>query len=250
MSRVLIADDQVPKGDLGSEDEVMRHYLDEYKKPEFATGFVFLYKMIRALKSQGYEVDGVNRPSEIVKTVEKGEYDVIVLDLGWWTVQDMGYDDKMVLGWKIAEQIKERSAAPIIMFSNRFYKDQALARTAAEKGLLPVYKSYDDACMKHIVVTIRFAVMARTVKEVVLDEQKLYAFKMYRRLSTVLLGAITASVVLLLSSVALAVVKLTTASVVNSVFGFVLTFINGAIFKYVRQYKSDFMSDHKETTDA
>jgi CheY-like chemotaxis protein len=241
MSKVLIADDQVPKGDLGSEDEIRRYYLDEHKDPGFAEGFVFLYKMMRTLKSQGYKVVAVNRPGDVLKAVESGQYDAIVLDLGWWTVRDMAYDDKMVLGWHIAEQIKEHSSAPIIMFSNRFFEDQDLARTAAEKGLLPVYKSYDDACIRQVVVTIRYAVMTKPVKEVVLDQQRIYAFKMYRRLSAVLLGAITASAALLLVSVTLAVVKSTTASIVSSVFGFVLTFINGAIFRYIRQYKNDFM---------
>ena len=243
MSIVLIADDQVPKGDLGSEDEIRRYYLDEYKDPEFAEGFVFLYKMIRTLKSQGYKVDAVSRPGDVLKSVQSEQYDAIVLDLGWWTVRDMVYDDKMVLGWSIAEQIKEHASSPIIMFSNRFFEDQDLARTAAEKGLLPVYKSYDDVCIRQVLVTIRYAVMTKPVKpikEAVLDEQRVYAFKMYRRLSTVLLGAIIASVALLLVSVTLAVVKLATASIVSSVFGFVLTFINGAVFRYVRQYKKDF----------
>lgn len=241
MIKILIADDQVPKGDLGSEDEIRRYYLDEYNQQGFAEGFVFLYNMIRTLKSQGYKVDSVNRPDDVLKAVETGQYNVIVLDLGWWTVRGMTNDDKMVLGWDIAEQIKEHSSAPIIMFSNRFFEDQDLARTAAEKGFLPVYKSYDDACMKQVIVTIRYAVMTKPIKEVVQDDQKLYAFKMYRRLSAVLLGAITVSVVLLLASVTLAVIKLTSASIVSSVFGFVLTFINGVIFKYIKQYKSDFM---------
>jgi CheY-like chemotaxis protein len=242
MSKVLIADDQVPKSDLGSEDEVRRHYLGEHKDPDFAEGFVFLYKMIRTLKTQGFEVDGANRPSDVLKALETGQYDVIVLDLGWWTAKDRPYDDRMVLGWDIAKQIREHSSAPIVMFSNRFFEDQELARTAAEKGLLPVYKSYDDACIKHIVVTIRFAVMARPFKVGLIDDQKLFAFKMYRRLSTVLLGAIIASVALLLASVTFAVVKGgSTASIVSSAFGFVLTFLNGVVFRYVKQYKSDLM---------
>jgi len=241
MSKVLLADDQVPKADLASEDEVRHYYLDRYKDPGFAEGFVFLYNVIRMLKSQGYEVNGINSPDGVLKEAENGEYDVIVLDLGWWTVKDMAHDDKMLLGWKLADQIRQHSAAPVIMFSNRFFEDQDLARTAAEKGLLPVYKSYDDACMKQIAVTIRSAVMTKSVKETLRDEQRLYAFKMYRRLSAVLLGAITASVALLLISVTLAVVKSTTASIISSVFGFVLTFINGAVFRYIRQYRNDFI---------
>jgi len=241
MYKVLIADDQVPESNLTSEDEVRNYYVQKYKDIGFAEGFVFLYKMIKTLKAQGYEVDSVNKPDDIdnIKDIEK--YNAIVLDLGWWTIEDMGYDDKMVLGWSMAEQIRKLSAAPIIMFSNRFYEDYDLAKTAADKALLPVYKSYDDACLKHILVTIRFAVMTRGIKELLSDEQKLYAFKMYKRLSNVLFYTISASVILLLISVVLVAIEVTATSVVSSAFGFICTFINGAIFRYVRQYRRDFI---------
>lgn len=246
MIKVLIADDQVPKRGLGSEAKIKSYYFKKYKDIEFAEGFVFFSKLIRTLKSQGYKVDAVNKQTDVIKAVKNVEYDVIVLDLGWWTETKLLYDDKMVLGWELNEQIQKLTAAPVIMVSNRFFDDHELARTATEKGLLPLYKSYDEACIRQIVVAIRYAVFVKPpIKETVITEHKKYAFKMYKRLSVILLGAIMASVTLLLISVAFAVINPTSASIISSVFGFVLSFINGAIYRYIQQYKKDFTEERQ-----
>jgi uncharacterized Tic20 family protein len=60
---------------------------------------------------------------------------------------------------------------------------------------------------------------------------------MYKRLSSVLPGTIIAAVILLLVSVALAAANLTKANMISSVFGAVCTFMNGAIYKYVSEYR-------------
>lgn len=239
MSRLLIADDQIPDKSLTSEEMVMSYYLDQYDE-KFAKGFVFLYQLAKRLKSRGYQVDCTNNLSELRRLIGKETYNAIVLDLGWWTITDMAHDDKMVLGFTLAEEIKKRSSAPILMFSNRFYDDDGLAKTAAEQGCLPVYKSYDEACMKNMLVTIRYATNIKRTTELLKDEQKLYAFHMYRRLSSVLLGTILTTVILLLAAVVLAALDLTAASVIASTFGFVSTFINGTIYKYVSAYRKSF----------
>jgi len=52
---------------------------------------------------------------------------------------------------------ERRPSAQIIMFSHQFYENQELAATAAEKGCLPVYKTYDDACARNLLVTVKWA---------------------------------------------------------------------------------------------
>jgi hypothetical protein len=237
MYRLLIADDQVPDSDLSSEKEVMDHYSNRYQDSGFAAGFVFIYKLMNFLKSQGYEIDSANTPSKAIELAQKGGYHVIILDLGWWTIENMKYEDKIVLGWRLAEEMQRNSPAQILMFSNRFYEDQELAKTTAEMGCLPVYKSYDDACTKNLLVTIRWATLRKTSGQVMDEETKAYSFKMYKRLSSVLLGTIIAAVILLLFSVALAAANLTKANMISSVFGAVCTFMNGALYKYVSEYR-------------
>jgi hypothetical protein len=122
------------------------------------------------------------------------------------------------------------------MFSSRFVKEEKLATTAAEAGLLPFYKGYDAASAKHLLVAIRWAARNKSFTLGLIEQIKLYSFKMYRRLSSILLGAIVCSVALLFVSVALAAKRNDTAYV-TSAFGFVSTFINGVIYKYVAEYR-------------
>src|SRR2546423_10800041 len=154
MTRILIADDLIPERSFSSDQEVRNHYLMKYKDDrnavELAEWFVFFRKLMLLLRERGYEVDGANTPVTALDFVKRNTYDAIVLDLGWYTLENMSYDDKMLLGFSIADQIRQYSPAQILMFSNRFPERSDLAATAAEKGLLPVYKSHDEACMYHL----------------------------------------------------------------------------------------------------
>lgn len=88
-------------------------------------------------------MDAVNRPHDVVRSVQSERHDAIMLGLVWWTMREMPHDGKTVLGWST-------------------------------------------------------------------DGQRVSAFTS------------------------------TTASIVSSVFGFALTFIDGAVFRYVRQCRNDF----------
>jgi hypothetical protein len=123
------------------------------------------------------------------------------------------------------------------MFSNRFYEDQELSKTAAEKGCLPVYKSYDEACARNLIVTVRWATLQKNPTETLSDEQKIYSFRMYRRLSNVLLVSIISSLLLLVFTVVLVVTNRTASTIASSVFGVVATFVSGVIYKYVAAYQ-------------
>lgn len=241
MYRVLIADDQAPDSSLTSEQEVLAHYSSLYQDTqfaaEFAAGCAFMYRLMNLLRSQGYRVDHANTPAEALRLAAAESYNVIVLDLGWWTVKNMSHNEKMVLGFRIAEELRAKSPAQILMFSSRFLDDEDLARTAAEKDCLPVYKSYDDVAAKSLLVTIRWVSLRKTAAATVRDERKFISLRMYRRLSNVLLGSIISAVALLFVAVVLAVFQKTPESIVASVFGTVTTFFNGAIYRFVAEYR-------------
>jgi hypothetical protein len=239
MQRLLIADDQVPDSNLSSENEIRDHYARLYRDQGFAEGFVFLRKLINLLRARGYNVDCANTPDKVIDLVKTETYNVVVLDLGWYAIDNMPKDDKMILGWELADEIQRNSSARILMFSNRFYEDQELARTAAEKGYLPVYKSYDDACARNLLVTIRWAALQKSHTETLSEEQKIYSFRMYRRLSNVLLASIISSLVLLLITVILVVTNKTETTIASSIFGVIATFVSGVIYKYVDAYKKN-----------
>ncbi len=237
MSRVLIADDMVPDRGLTSVEEVRAHYSRLYPGEDFADGAAFVYGLLNLLRSEGYTVDLANTPAQASRLVGSKTYDVIVLDLGWWTIKGMSHEEKMVLGFKMADEIRAKSSAQILMFSNRFFKDERLARTAAEKGCLPVFKSYNDVSAESILVTIRWASFRKNHDEALRGDRKLFDLGMYKRLSRVLLGSIILAAVLLFFAVPIAVFQQTRVSIVASIFGTVTTFLNGAIYWYVNAFR-------------
>jgi CheY-like chemotaxis protein len=92
MTRILIADDQVPDSTLSSENEVRDHYMALYQDPEFAMGFVFLRRLILLLRERAYELDCANTPDAARDFAKRNTYDAIILDLGWWTLESLFWD--------------------------------------------------------------------------------------------------------------------------------------------------------------
>jgi hypothetical protein len=161
VKRILLADDQVPDPNLRTREDVREFYKRRFGDPRFAEGFVFLFDLLVELRDNAYQVTAVNNIKGIDAAVEAGEFDAIVLDLGWWTDETMPYDERMSKGWELAEGLKKRNPVPIVMFSNRFPEKNGLAETAAEAGLLPCFKSYDPNCIKNLLVTLKYITTAR-----------------------------------------------------------------------------------------
>lgn len=164
VKRILLADDQVPDSVLRTRDAVRDFYTKKYRDPEFAQGFVFLFDLIAELRDNAYQVVAVNDIESIESAVATGEFDAIVLDLGWWTDESMPYDERMSKGWELAERLKAKSSAPIVMFSNRFPEKNNLADVAAAAGLLPAFKSYDVNCIKSLLVTLKYVTTATPLR--------------------------------------------------------------------------------------
>jgi len=245
MFRLLIADDQIPDSNLSSEEDIREHYSKLYQSKGFVEGFVFMYNLIHFLKEYNYVVDCANNRSMAITLVKTKTYDVIILDLGW-------YPD-MTLGWEIASEIQQHSSAQILMFSNRFVERKGkvdpkevspleLGKTTAAHGCLPVHKSYDKIFMDNLLIAVRWATLRKSPDELLVAKRKDYSFKMYRHLSNVLLGTIIASVACLIILICLIGYAFTTGNNVEqkalaSISGVIIAFINGAIYKYVREYQ-------------
>ena len=241
MPRVLIADDQIPDNELLSDQDVRDHYSTLYGQDadgrEFIEGFVFLRKLTLLLRDRGYDVDCANTPAAVLHLATHNTYDAIILDLGWYTVENMSYDDRMRYGFSIADQIRQHSSAPILMFSNRFPERNDLAETAAGKGLLPVYKSDDEACKLHLLVAMKWVMHGRTLADRLREEQKMHALRMYRLLSYVLVIAIAAGVILLGTTTIAVVIRNGDLTLASSLFGIVSSFISVGIYRYVSEYE-------------
>ena len=283
MTLVLLADDQAPDPKLGhlSDAELRRHCLEEYKdllaeekisdagKADFAEGFVFFRKLVNQLLEEGYAVDCVTSPEEAIEKAKSNVYDVIILDLGWFTVRTKPYEEKMLLGWKIADDLRQQhQSAPILVFSNRFWKETPRAQTTAQKGLLPVYKTNDEACASHLLVTVRWAAYApkmleerrklaeqlATERRLVLEERqrvveleaKASSLQTSQRLSLILLGSIVLNVALIAVTVVFMLVYPDReVAKVPSVLGLLSTLISGGIFAYIRYYRRGLVRDEQ-----
>ena len=112
-----------------------------------------------------------------------------------------------------------------------------LPKTAAENHLLPIYKSHDEACAKHLLFTIRWITDRRTLAEQLRAEQKIYALRMYRRLSNALIGSIVVGWILVAVTLIFVLRNNSEVTLASTVFGLVSSFISGAIYRYVREYQ-------------
>jgi hypothetical protein len=242
MARLLIADDLIPDRELSTDQEVRDKYTRLYSNDanvlELVEWFLFSRQLIIYLHDRGYDVDCANTRAHALNLVKRNTYDVIVLDLGWYTAQGMSYDEKMVLGFPIAREIREHTSTPIIMLSSRFPERNDFAETAADMGLLPVYKTRDDTCKYNLLVAVRWLLRNINVPDKLRTDKKIYAFTMYRRLSNVLLLSLVLSVALLgISIMFLLTHETDDVSRISSLFGVVSTFISGGIYTYIRRYE-------------
>jgi hypothetical protein len=251
MARLLIADDQVPDSNLASDKEVRDHYIAVHQNDElaeeFAEGCVSLRRLILLLEDRAYKVDCANTPDAALDLAKRNTYDAIILDLGWWALKEKPYAVRMRLGYEIAEQLRAiNSFTPILMFSSRFYEDDQLAQTAADNRLLPVYKSDDEECRKHMLVTIRWVLNQRTLTEHVRVENehvrieaKKFALRMYRLLSAVLIGSIALGGILAGVTLVYVLRNNSELTLASTLFGLISSFISGSIYVYVHKFRRD-----------
>ena len=250
MARLLIADDQVPESKFSSNQEIRDYYLSALgqQNAKFVEGFVYLRGLIRLLGDNGYEVDCATTPEVVIDLTKRHIYDAIILDLGWDMLDYLPVDERMKLGNPLSVDIRKHSAAPILMFSSRFWEKEDLARTRAELGCLPVYKSYDETCSRHLLVTLRWVIQNRGLNNKLIEEQKLYSFKMYRRLSNVLLGSIVFGMALFGAAIVSIIIGNKETGIASALSGALSSFINGAVYKYVEKYQQDSVRGPQESS--
>jgi len=249
MKKILLADDQIPDDKFKTNNEILEKYRkvwnEEHKVWEddlnFANGFVFMKKMIGVLRDDGYDVTIVNKAKEIIPAVKKRKVDCVVLDLGWYLEYSLGYDEKMSLGWTIAENIQEITpSTPIIMFSNRFPGRNDLVETAAEKHLLPIFKEEDDTCIKSLQVAIKYSITrGGDVKDIINEKKKTFNFEMYKTLCTVLIISIIVMSGAILGSLFLSISNVPNKSQLSIITGTISagsTFLNLIIYSYIKRF--------------
>jgi hypothetical protein len=149
--RVLFADDQIPDDDIPDEKIIDTVRL---KYPKAQDGFIRAFEVMRRARravSDDNEVTVARRFEDALSLVRSQEFDVAIIDLGWYADHSVPEADRATAGWKIAnaleqadQQHPQRPATAQIIYSARFDTHPELGERAASKGRLPFLKPYHE----------------------------------------------------------------------------------------------------------
>ncbi|TET11118.1 MAG: response regulator [Candidatus Thorarchaeota archaeon] len=156
MIRILFADDQIPEYDI-PESKISQ---DERE----------MRKAVQKLKDAGYHVDVARTLKESIDQVKKKRYDIAIIDLGWYYDKSVSSSEQPTAGWEICRAVTEANEALLaskltkgrmkptfqIMHSQRLMGDATITMTAASRGALPVFKSYNQASHEALVAAVKF----------------------------------------------------------------------------------------------
>jgi len=160
--KILFADDQIPDEDIPFDD--IKTVLKQ-RHPEWGAGFINAFPEMRlavkTLESTGYEVDIANKSEEAFSLINDNQYDIAIVDLGWFADDKIPESEKDEYGWKICKAINKvdedrGTSTPQIMFSNRFYRKPEISVAAADRRILPIFKNYEESGNKALMASVKF----------------------------------------------------------------------------------------------
>lgn len=149
--RVLFADDQIPEDDI-PDDRIGEAIRCRY--PAAADGFIEAFKVMRRARravSEDNDVTVARSFKEAMSLVRNQDFDVAIIDLGWYADLALPEQDREFAGWKIADALDEadrlrpqRPPTAQIIYSARFGSRPELGEIAAGKARLPFPKPYEE----------------------------------------------------------------------------------------------------------
>lgn len=149
--RVLFADDQIPD-DTIPDEKVFQAIRQKYPKAQ--DGFIGAFEVMRRARravSEDNEVTVARRFQDALSLVRTREFDVAIIDLGWYADPSVRAADRKTAGWQIADALDEadwqhpqRAPTAKVIYSARFDSQPQLGEVAAKKGRLPFLKPYHE----------------------------------------------------------------------------------------------------------
>jgi hypothetical protein len=150
--RILFADDQIPDDEI-PDDEIVTVVSKQYPDPSakaYVRAFPLMRQVVQRVR-EGNEVTVARRFQEALDVVGKKQFDVAIIDLGWWGDDSVAREERANAGWKLADAIDradalhpDRPATAQIVYSARFASHPELSIQAASKGKLPCFKPYGE----------------------------------------------------------------------------------------------------------
>ena len=238
MITILLADDQIPEPSLCKKKEIVEYYSKQWSGQAFINGFVFLKEVLTKLRDGGFRIIEANTFSKTLESIKKDNFDIAIIDLGWFADPDLSNvpeDIRMNKGWEIVDALKSKKNIPLIMFSNRFPTDDLIAKRAAELSIFPVYKSYDDVCISNLFVAIRYCI-AQIQSQVdfgdkISKEVRKTDLRTYKSLSRLLIVCIPISIAIIIIGIVMLYFDLSDTAIITEASGILSGIINGLIFR-------------------
>jgi hypothetical protein len=162
--RVLFADDEIPYGN--ARDDARRAQILTHDPSVDDERYDMVTREMRsaviALEAAGFDVTVGRSISESLRLIAREEFDVAIIDLGWWGDGEVDVDKRPAAGWQLiraldarAERTKQQRP-PTIMYSMRYLDDNALTMEAVNGGTLPLPKNYTDASHQTLVAAVEY----------------------------------------------------------------------------------------------
>lgn len=107
-----------------------------------------------ALQAAQHHVDTATSFSEARRLAATNRYDIAVIDRGWYKDRTLtGDEPKGYKGWDIADAVRARSPEALMILYTVHANDPLTIKTAAEKGMICVKKSFSPEARENLAQT-------------------------------------------------------------------------------------------------
>ncbi len=162
--RIFIADDQLPPPGISNarfKEQILEKYGDKPENRAFADQCLFMARIVEILRDSGYQVSTANNFSEARKLAEDSNFDLAIIDLGWYMDPTLPGKERPSAGWSLCDKIDEIDSikgktTPQILFSSRFPDEPHLSKEAARRQKLPLFKEATDTSRNSLLAAIGF----------------------------------------------------------------------------------------------
>jgi len=227
---ILIADDQIPPGEVSFEQfrkGLLAEHGDTPHNRAFADQCKFMGEIVQELRHFGYGVTAVRLYADAVRKISDERFDLAIIDLGWFMDPSLPRDKVEAAGWDLCKLLDENDArngrrTPQIVFSSHFPDRPELSLRAAQERKLPLFKEATPTVRNSLMAAIGFveATLAaertdgassagqfdRELKNILLTSFK-EPLNDYRRWALLTLVFVALSVLMLAAGVVLAATK-------------------------------------------
>jgi hypothetical protein len=169
--KLLFADDQIPDENApANDDELIKKMEELYPRrsdthargrEQFLKGFISARRTAEKLRSGGHEVNLANSYAKALDLVEREHFDIAIVDLAWFADRALSNPERDAAGWRISAAIakadtKFGTTTRQIMYSGMFAKELGTSIEAASRGILPIYKSNNEATHEALKAAVKF----------------------------------------------------------------------------------------------